>query len=260
MEVRQESIYDNPIYYDLIFGSDWAAEFKFLKAAFAKHLAKPPKRLFEPACGTGRLVYRFAKAGYQVDGIDLNPKAIEYCNRRLQRHSLAAKTWVADMSDFQVKRPYDAAFNTINSFRHLTTEAQAVGHLRSMADAIRPGGFYALGLHLTPQEGTPTDHESWSARRGHLVVHTQMWPRDKDTRTRIERFNIRFDIHRPSGSYRIDDCLVLRSYTWKQFQKFIDSGPQWEIEATYDFRYSIDDPIEVDPSSEDVVYMLKRRA
>jgi hypothetical protein len=87
-----------------------------------------------------------------------------------------------------------------------------------------------------------------------------MWPRDKDKRTRIERFNIRFDIHRPSGSYRIDDCLVLRSYTWKQFQKFIDSVPQWEIEATYDFRYSIDDPIEVDPSSEDVVYLLKRRA
>jgi len=38
MQTVQESIYDHPVYYDLIFGSDWAAEYKFLSAAFAKHV------------------------------------------------------------------------------------------------------------------------------------------------------------------------------------------------------------------------------
>lgn len=254
----EASIYDFPVYYDLIFGSDWAAEFKFLEAVFQKHVDGKVKRVFEPACGTGRLLYRMSKAGYTADGIDLNDKAIDYCNARLKKHGLKSSSWVADMSDFKVKKPYDAAFNTINSFRHLATEKMAADHLRCMASAIRPGGIYALGFHLTPLKGTPTDTESWSARRGHLVVNTQMWPRDKDPKKRMERFNIRFDIHRPTGSSRIDDCLELRSYTAKQFQSLLKSVPEWEVDAVYDFRYSIDDPIEVDEWSEDVVFILKK--
>ena len=54
--------------------------------------------------------------------------------------------------------------NTINSFRHLPTEAAAVGHLESLAKAVRVGGIYALGLHLTPTKGEASDEESWSAR------------------------------------------------------------------------------------------------
>jgi hypothetical protein len=191
--------------------------------------------------------------------LDLNDKAVAFCNRRLKRHGFPESAWVADMCDFEVAKPYDAAFNTINSFRHLTTEAMAVAHLRAMAAAIRPGGIYALGFHLTPTEGPTTDEESWTARRGHLQVNTRMWPRDKDPKARIERFNIRFDIYKPTSSLRIDDCLVLRSYTRKQFEALVKKVPEWTIEETYDFGYDVDEPIELDASTEDVVYILKRR-
>ena len=50
------SIYDYPKYYDLLFGSDVAAEFRFLKACFTKHAGCDVTRVFEPACGTGRLL------------------------------------------------------------------------------------------------------------------------------------------------------------------------------------------------------------
>lgn len=36
-QVETASIYDYPKYYDLLFGSDVAAEFRFLKDCFAKH-------------------------------------------------------------------------------------------------------------------------------------------------------------------------------------------------------------------------------
>jgi len=258
MQTVAESIYDHPTYYDLIFGSDWVAEYRFLTAAFQKHVRGKTRRLLEPACGTGRLLYRMLKGGYDCEGLDLNPKAVEFCNKRLRRHGYRDKAWVGDMCHFQVKKPFDAAFNTINSFRHLTTEAMAVAHLRAMAEAIRPGGIYALGFHLTPTVGPTTDEESWIARRGHLQVNTRMWPKDKDPKTRIERFHIRFDIHKPTASMRINDCLVLRSYTFRQFAALIKKVPEWSIEDAYDFGYDIDEPIEVDASTEDVVYILKR--
>lgn len=258
MDTVVDSIYNHPVYYDLIFASDWVAEFKFLKAAFEKHVDKKTKRVLEPACGTGRLLYRMAKGGYQAAGLDLNEKAIEFCNKRLARHGLPKSAFVADMCDFQVKKPYDAAFNTINSFRHLATEKQSVAHFRAMAAAIRPGGIYALGFHLTPLEGPQTDEEKWSARRGNLVINTSMWPRDKDRAGRMERYNLRFDIYRPTGPMRIDDCLELRSYTYRQFASMIKKVPEWKVEECYDFSYDIDAPVEVDGTTEDVVYILKR--
>jgi hypothetical protein len=54
--------------------------------------------------------------------------------------------------------------------------------------------------------------------------------------------------------------LVLRSYTYKQFAALVKKVPSWTIEAAYDFSYDIDEPIEVDETTEDVVYILKRTA
>ena len=66
METIEESLYDYPKYYDLLFGSDWKAEFDFLGSCFQKHAKRPVRRLFEPACGTGRLLVKLADAGFEV--------------------------------------------------------------------------------------------------------------------------------------------------------------------------------------------------
>lgn len=264
MQKTTASIYDFPVYYDLVFGSDTAAEMKFLGKCFDRYVDGKVRRVFEPACGTGRLIYRMGRpdvegGGLEVGGIDLNEKAIDYCNRRLERLNIKGRAMVGDMSDFEVKRPYDAAFNTINSFRHLQTEAGAQAHLEAMARAVRPGGIYALGLHLTPTRGETTDHESWSARRGQLSINTYMWPIEKNAKKRLEKFGIRFDVYKPTQSLRIEDALELRSYTADQFQKLLDSVPVWEICEWFDFAYDADAPTVVNETSEDIVVILKRK-
>lgn len=222
-------------------------------------MERAPQRLFEPACGTGRLLHALAKRGFQVDGLDLNPKAVAFCNARFRRHAMPESAFVADMSDFSTTWRCDLAFNTINSFRHLGSEREARRHLQCMGQVVRPGGLYLLGIHLTPATAAPSETESWSARRGHLAINTHMWTIQRDTQSRIERFGIRFDIHMPSKSFRIEDELVLRSYTPKQMNRLIESAKCWEIAATYDFTYDVHQPIEVDSSTEDVVYLLRRK-
>ena len=152
-----------------MFGSDWQAEYEFLNAAFAKHGDGKIKRLFEPGCGTGRLMFRFAKAGYEVAGNDLVKKAIDYCNKRLERHGFPGTAVVGDMCDFRVKKKFDVAFNMINTVRHLPSEDHAKRHLECVANALRKGGLYFLGLHLTPTVGEPMDEEHWVARKGKSV-------------------------------------------------------------------------------------------
>jgi hypothetical protein len=205
------------------------------------------------------LLYALAKRGYDVEGLDLNPKAVEFCNRRFERHGMPYRAFVADMSEFRLRRKSDIAFNTINSFRHLQSERAARGHFLAMAAAVRVGGLYLLGVHLTPTTAEPSEGEAWTARRGHLSVNTLMWTNDRNPKTRIERFGIRFDIHRPSESLRIEDELVLRSYTKPQMDRLIRHSGCWEVVETFDFGYDLDQPIEVDGTTEDVVYVLRRK-
>ena len=117
METITESIYDHPKYYDLVFGSDCAAEMKFIQRINDTFLGGKARQLFEPACGTCRLIYGLAKKGFRVEGIDLNSKAVTFGNKRFQRAGLQETAWVADMADFKPTKKFDLAFNTINSFR-----------------------------------------------------------------------------------------------------------------------------------------------
>ncbi|MEN1681781.1 MAG: methyltransferase domain-containing protein [Planctomycetota bacterium] len=259
METLEGHLYDYPSYYDLVFGSDWKAEFDFLQACFDTHAKGKVQRLFEPACGTGRLMFRLGKAGYEVAGNDLNAKAVAYCNQRLRRHGLPETAVVGDMADFRLPRKVDAAFNTINSFRHLATAAQAEAHLACVAAAVRKGGLYVLGLHLTPTDGAPTaDEESWAARRGHLSVLSRMWSVQLDRRRRKETVGMSFDVYTPTRTFRLVDQTDFRTYTARQMADLIDSSGAFEVAQTYDFAYELNQPVEIDASTEDVVYVLRR--
>lgn len=252
------SLYDYPKYYDLVFGSDWKAEFDFLLDVFDAYVDDHAMSVFEPACGTGRLLFRLGRAGLNVSGLDLNPKAVDFCNDRLQRYGLPRSAFVGDMTDFELRRPVDAAFNMINSFRHLTTARQATNHIRCMGRAIRPGGVYALALHLTPTATDPVEDEGWIARRGHLQVNSRLWTLSRDMRKRRETFGMTYDIFTPSGHWQLYNEIEFRTYTAPQFRRLIQQEGSFSIHAVHDFSYDMEQDVELDEYAEDVVFILKR--
>ena len=257
MEEIQADIYDYPKYYDLVYGSDWQAEFEFLMACSDRFLDQEPQSMFEPACGTGRLLYRLSQTGLDVAGNDLNPQAVAYCNQRLARYGLPETALVGDMTSFQLAKPVDVGFNMINSFRHLNTEQLAVDHLNCMASAIRPGGIYVLGIHLVPLTGNSCDRESWSATRGHLTVNSSLWLVHRKLEERYEEYAMQYDIYTPTRQLRICDQLRFRTYTADQFGCLIRGIDGLEIESVFDFQYDLSLPNQLDDSAEDVVFVLR---
>jgi SAM-dependent methyltransferase len=258
-EVIYGNLYDFPRYYDLLFGADWKQEVRFLTGCFEQFAKRPVKSVFEPACGTGRLLDKLAKLGFQVSGNDLNPTAVAYCNSRLKRLGFPATATVGDMSDFCLKQPVHAAFNLINTVRHLPTEKAMEAHLRCTGEALVKGGLYLLGLHLTPTDGPRMDGENWTARRGNVRIDSRMWTKELDLKGRNERLGISFDVTTPTKQFRIEDEMNYRTYTARQMQKLLDKVGLFDVAATFDFLYQLDDPIEVDETTEDVVYVLPRK-
>ncbi|WP_442483963.1 class I SAM-dependent methyltransferase [Aeoliella sp. SH292] len=263
-EIIEDDLYNYPKYYDLVFGSDWGAELSFLQAAFAKHGKGKFKRLFEPGCGTGRLMFRLAQAGFEVVGNDLAEPAVEYCNDRLEKHGFPRTAVVGDMCDFTIadfkgKKKFDAAFNMINTFRHLPSEDHARRHLECISESLRKGGLYLLGLHLTPTVGDPMEEEHWHARRGNLTVLSRLWTIEHNRRKRIERVRMTFDVFTPTRTFRLANCADFRIYTARQMADLMSTVPSLEVVETYDFAYDIDNPITIQPETEDVVYVLKKK-
>src|SRR6266487_1566456 len=151
--------YDYPHYYDIAFQAYTRQEADFIEAACRKYCPFDARRMLEPACGSGRLITELAARGYQVAGFDLSQPALSYLRRRLTRRRLRAETFEAEMSDFRLGRPVDAAYCVVNTFRHLLTEQAARAHLKCIARSLRPGGTYVLGLHLLPLGGDKEDSD-----------------------------------------------------------------------------------------------------
>lgn len=67
------------------------------------------------------------------------------------------------------------------------------------------------------------------------------------------------EVKTPRAHIRIVEDCVFRSYSMRQIQRLFDKVTLFETVATYDYSCDIKDPICVDPETEDVIYVLRRR-
>ena len=251
------SVYDHPKLYDVLFSVGWKCEIDFLNACFQRYGGGPVRRVFEPACGTGRLLWRLGKQGFEVSGLDLNPCSVSFCNQRLRKHGLSQTAIVGDMTDFRLKRPVDAAFNLVSSFLHLTTEKSAKEHFRCMATALRPKGLYLLGFHLIPQDVASCSQESWKTARGRLRLQSKLQRIAQNAAKRLETIEFRMKATTPTKTYELVDTFPMRTYTAAQFRRLLADIALFDVVETFDF--TMDRPIRINADTEDVVFVLRKR-
>jgi SAM-dependent methyltransferase len=252
--------YDHPEYYDFTLRDETPQEAAFIEAACRKYCDTPVRRLLEPACGSGRLVVEMAARGYQVSGLDLNERALDYLRSQLKRRKLQADVLQADMADFTLKKPADAAFCLLNSFRHLLTEEAARSHLECVARNLRPGGIYILGLHLVPPDAFDNAIERWRSTDGKMQISTDLRVTATDRRRRVATLQVSLLVRKGGTQWRFRGKFELRLYHAAQFRKLLASVPAFELLDVYDFWYEIDEPQVFDNRISDTVFILKKKA
>jgi SAM-dependent methyltransferase len=251
--------YEHPEYYDIAFRSDTRREADFIEAACRRYCPFKAKRLLEPACGTGRLVRELAARGYDLTGFDLCRTALDYLRKKLNKRHLRAKTFVGDMTDFRLARPVDAAFCPVNTFRHLLDERDARRHLQCVADALRHGGIYILGLHLMPSDAAEEDCERWTECHRGTQVTVTLRVLKCNLRRRIEDLRVCLLARRGGRAFRLRHEFQFRTYNLAQFRRLLRSVPALELCGAYDFWYDIDEPQKLTSRSADTVFVLRKR-
>ena len=122
--------------------------------AFAPTL--PPGRALDLGCGPGRASIYLARLGWQVDGVDFVPQAIETARQRAQAASVNGVTFhLGPVSSLpQLSDPYDLALDV--GCMHNFSADELTAYHAELLRLLRPGGVYLLFAHLSE-----TDEERW---------------------------------------------------------------------------------------------------
>ena len=139
--------------------------------AFIKHhhvRAQPGDRALEVGIGKGYWVTFWDRLGWNVDGFDLIPAAIE----EVQQHHSNGRFWVADVSqrggliadDIQ---PQWSLVSSINVLLHVTHDELFDRSLANLAAVVAPGGYLLLAepILITTTAELPYDPEKHSRAR-----------------------------------------------------------------------------------------------
>jgi SAM-dependent methyltransferase len=169
--IRREKEYTAPRLYEIAFDMNRKGEVDFLVHCFRKYARRGAvRRVLDIACGTGPHLIRLAERGYQMTGLDLSAKNIEFLGERLADKGHTGDLVVGDMTDFRLSRKVDAAICMQDSQGHLLTNEALLAHLRCVARTLRPGGLYVFDRYMASSWTDPARAWSWSRRRGTLIV------------------------------------------------------------------------------------------
>lgn len=250
--------YDLPAYYDLVFDGLTDAEATFIDGLARRHLRGRRERVLEPACGSGRLLAAMAARGYEVAGFDASEPMLAFARRRLESHGYEADLSLQRLENFRYRRKFDIAHCMVSSFKYVQSEDDARAHLACAARAVRKGGIYVLGFHLTEYDDQSVDRERWVGRRNgtHVVCTIRSEPPDR--RSRSEHIRSRLSVTERGKTRRFETNWVFRTYSAGQFRSLLRSVPEWRLVAVHDFDYDLERTAVMGRDRLDTVAVLQR--
>lgn len=206
--------------------------------------------ILELACGTGRVLWPLADAGYEITGLDLNRPMLERAEAKTAERPPEVRARVrfvqAGMQDFDLGATYALIFCTFRSFQGLLTVEDQRSCLRCAHRHLRTGGRLVLDL-FDPQLDRLLPRNPYAPRtfgsyrhpgRGHSVLWesvdhlndpvrqnlveiwrwTEVDSEGRVVRTEIEelrlRWTFRYELH-----HLLEVCGFRRLHEYSDFRK-----------------------------------------
>jgi len=255
--------YDEVAGYDAIFDEGTAVEADFLEAVAARHVRSRGRSVLEPACGSGRLALELARRGWRVTGTDRSAPMLEFARARVRAAGLRATFVRRDLREPTGTSRFDLAHCLVSTFKYLLDERSARAHLRSVAAALRPGGCYVLGMHLTDYGDRRRQRERWTAESDDrtVVCNIQSWPPDRGSRTERVRSRLRTTLRDlpEAVERRLETEWTFRTYDAAELRRTRGAVPELELVAVHDFHHDPAFEVELEDGGLDRVLVLRRR-
>jgi SAM-dependent methyltransferase len=159
------------------------------------------------ACGFGRHAIGMARRGYQVTGVDFNPRYLEDAAAAAERAGVTVRWMAGDMRAFQAEESFDGVYSYFTSFGYFS-DAENERVIANVVRALRHSGRFLLDM----------------ANRDWILTHPQQrtWRQQEDGGLLMEearldlatsRVTSRLTLIPPQGATHVTKEFQLRLYT-----------------------------------------------
>ncbi|GAB4378246.1 MAG: class I SAM-dependent methyltransferase [Salibacteraceae bacterium] len=136
-----ETWFDSPYYHKLYRHRDETEARQFIDALLRFLQPLRGASFLDVACGKGRHARYLASLGYDVTGVDLSKRNIEYA-KRFETDNL--KFFIRDIRQPLEVGTFDCVLNLFTSFGYFDTVQEHDDALRNMCACLNPGGRFVL--------------------------------------------------------------------------------------------------------------------
>ena len=110
---------------------------------FRRFIERAGQPALDVACGTGRLLLPYLRAGLDVDGCDVSADMIALCREKAEREGLSPNLYVQPMHELDLPRRYKTIF-VCGAFGLGSNRDQDVRALKCFHEYLEPGGTLLL--------------------------------------------------------------------------------------------------------------------
>ena len=174
----------------------------------AKQFGSP---ILELACGTGRITFMLAQAGYEVTGIELSHEMLEIAKEKLEQLPDDVQSRVSlyegDITNFKLDKKY-AMVIIPWSFKYLLTTDDQLACLVQVRKHLDDGGAFILDLY--PHEITRKDGTEKQTVEIDGSTITRTYTYSTNFLTQLRHTTTHVDITHPNGkTEHLETMIVL---------------------------------------------------
>ena len=111
-------------------------------------LFKKEDLLFEPMCGSGRLLIPLIQSGYNVHGLDSSSYMLNSCKRRAAELNLEPLLYQGDVEDYPLNQQYHGIIIPLGSFQLFYPRQKAYQALEKFKQFLVSGGKLVMDLFI----------------------------------------------------------------------------------------------------------------
>jgi SAM-dependent methyltransferase len=114
---------------------------------FQRYIERGGEPALDVACGTGRLLLPYLRAGLDVDGCDVSADMVALCREKAEREGFSPTLFVQPMHELDPPRDHRTIY-VCGAFGLGSTRMQDLEALRRLRSNLQPGGTLLLDIEV----------------------------------------------------------------------------------------------------------------
>ncbi|EMA40548.1 class I SAM-dependent DNA methyltransferase [Halobiforma nitratireducens] len=197
--------------------------------------------VLEATCGTGRIYLDLLAAGVDADGFDRSRDALAVLRETAAKRDLEPSVWQADLASFETERRYGLVTCPFNAIQNLTAVDAQLSALRSVHDALVPGGRFVFDVFVPNFDIICEDYGQWQSKDIDYRGETHQLRSRTLIADEVEQlFTVETELYDADGSLVFTEEEHLAMLPKRQLELLARLSPFESFSATGDFT---DEPL-----------------